>query len=593
MRGNHTGAIPISADSLYPVALDRSPSDAGAAEYLADPAIQLLVEFFQAKGLVALKEEDRREEWYADWIEFQAHHRLYADLLTPKPFSTRGDRFDMRRYTRFLEAFAYFSPAHAYSLHVSFLGLFPILISDNEALKRDAVARLEAGGLFAFGVSERAHGSDLLSIEFMLRADGSGGFKAKGSKYYIGNANAATMISVLAKEIGPADDGPKRRSPFVFFVLRPQETPAFQSIRKIRTHGIRSAYVGEFEVRDQPVPAGDVISRGRDAWEAAFGTVDFGKYFLGFGSIGICERAFAEAFSYLRKRVLYGKAVTAMSHIRLTLARAFARLNAMKLYAYRALDYVQAAGPDDRRYLLFTAAQKARVSTEGVKVMGLLSECIGAKGFEADTFFEMALREAPLFPGLEGSTHINFALTAQFIDHYFADPADGPPPPDSLMLRPDESDENPYWFATRDRHPKTVRFANYLDAYQPLQHVPNVQTFVEQVTRSREFFVDEAGASAGAVDPGISITTGKCFSVVAFAQLVAENCAAAQVEPAMVSLVFQGLIEDLSNEALRLAALFPAESVQRAVLTKVVRVPRTGAPDVEGAIGFIERRFVA
>src|SRR5262249_36207186 len=288
-----------------------------------------------------------------------------------------------------------------------------------------------------------------------------------------------------------------------------------------------------------------VICRGRDAWEAAFGTVDFGKYFLGFGPIGICARAFAETFAHLQKRILYGKPVTAMPHIRLALAAAFARMAAMKLYAYRALDYLQAAGPDDRRYLLFTAVQKARVSTEGVKVMGLLSECIGAKGLEADTFFEMALREAPLFPGLEGSTHINFALTAQFIDHYFADPANGPPPPDPVTLRQDDPDENSYWFATRDRHPKTVRFANSLDAYHPLQHVSNVQTFVEQVMGLRGQFVGEGDTSAGTVDTGLSIAMGKCFSVIAYAQLVAENCAAAQVEPAMVSLVFQGLIEDL------------------------------------------------
>jgi arginine decarboxylase len=68
----------------------------------------------------------------------------------------------------------------------------------------------------------------------------------------------------------------------------------------------------------------------------------------------------------------------------------------MKLYGYRALDYVHAANERDRRYVLFCAVQKAKVSTEGVKVMALLSECIGAKGFESDTYFEMALRDAHL-----------------------------------------------------------------------------------------------------------------------------------------------------------------------------------------------------
>jgi acyl-CoA dehydrogenase len=121
------------------------------------------------------------------------------------------------------------------------------------------------------------------------------------------------------------------------------------------------------------------ISQGREAWEALFGTVDFGKFFLGFGAVGICEHAFAEAIKHMRRRVLYGKPITAMPHIGAATAVAFARLMAMKLYAFRALDYLQACGGDDRRYLLFNAVQKAIVSTEGVKVMGLLSECIGAR----------------------------------------------------------------------------------------------------------------------------------------------------------------------------------------------------------------------
>src|SRR5439155_23148108 len=123
---------------------------------------------------------------------------------------------------------------------------------------------------------------------------------------------------------------------------------------------------------------------------------------LGFGSIGICEHAFAEAAAHVAARVLYGRPVVDMPHIRLAMAQAYARLTAMKLYAYRALDYVHAASAGDRRYLLFTAVQKAKVSTEGVKVMALISECVGAKGFESDTYIEMALRDAQLIPSLEG-----------------------------------------------------------------------------------------------------------------------------------------------------------------------------------------------
>ena len=54
-----------------------------------------------------------------------------------------------------------------------------------------------------------------------------------------------------------------------------------------------------------------------------------------------------------------------MPHLRDSMALAFARLIAMKLYAYRALDYLQVAGPDDRRYLFFNSVQKARRQHRG------------------------------------------------------------------------------------------------------------------------------------------------------------------------------------------------------------------------------------
>ncbi len=577
----------MSSDALYPLSFNASSPGAGASECLAEPAIRLLAAFFQAKGLATLKQEDRQEEWYQDWIDYQAEHRLYASLLSPARYSSLGHRLNLLTLTRFLEAFAYFSPAHAYSLHVSFLGLFPILMSGNEALKQEAIARLEGGGLFAFGVSERAHGSDLLANEFTLSPAHSGGWVADGAKYYIGNANAACIVSILAKE----GDGSTRRAPFAFFVLRPGEAPAYQKVRKIRTLGIRTAFVGEFEVRGHPVPTSDVLSRGREAWDAVHATVNLGKFFLGFGAVGICAHAFTEAFEHMRPRVLYGKPVLAMPHLRSALAFAFARLTAMKLYAYRALDYLQASCADDRRYLLFNAVQKAKVSTEGVKVMGLLSECIGARGFESETYFESALREAQLIPGLEGSTHINFALTAQFLDGYFASAECTTATPGSVTLGVAEPDENPYWTEARDRNARTVRFAPFLRAYAPLRSVANVRRFVKQVKAFHLFAANRTSATDPGAGVDLLIAMGECFSTVAYGQLVAENCLAAQVAAPVVSAIFHTLIEDLNAGTLKLSARLSAGSAQRADLRRVVRVPETSASDLEAVTELIAARY--
>ena len=128
----HAGAT----KAAYPQPFFSTPQAGSSSGYDSDPSVQKLIRFFTDKGLAALKDEDAREAWYADWLAYQAAHRLYASVLSSKRYSGIGAEFDLLRFTRFLEVFAYFSPAHAYSLQVSYLGLFAILMGGNDALKR-------------------------------------------------------------------------------------------------------------------------------------------------------------------------------------------------------------------------------------------------------------------------------------------------------------------------------------------------------------------------------------------------------------------------------------------------------------------------
>src|SRR4029078_8288250 len=167
---NPTGiaGVPAEQRSIYPIAFRGSEGSSNADAYLKDPATRTLLEFFELKGLQTLKAEDQREEWYDDWIAYQGKHSLYASVLSPEAYSTHGAFFDLLRYARFLESFAYCSPAHGYSLQVTFLGLFSLLMGTNAELKKEAVAALEAGNVMAFGVSEKDHGSDLMANEFTV-----------------------------------------------------------------------------------------------------------------------------------------------------------------------------------------------------------------------------------------------------------------------------------------------------------------------------------------------------------------------------------------------------------------------------------------
>jgi len=62
-------------------------------------------------------------------------------------------------------------------------------------------------------------------------------------------------------------------------------------------------------------------------------------------------------------------------------------------------------------------------------------------------------------------------------------------------------------------------------------------------------------------------------------------------DPATVSVIFHGLIEDLSTDSLKLSALAPPGSAQRTLLKRVVRVPETSAADIEAVAKSIVARY--
>jgi acyl-CoA dehydrogenase len=569
-----------AAKAIFPQEfLAAIPSPLLTATYLSDPSAQKLVRFFNAKGLPTLKDEDQREQWYDDWLAYQAQHTIYANLLAPRKYSINGSELNLLRITRFFEVFGYCSPAHGYSIQVTFLGLFSILMGTNSTLKQEAIAKLERGGLFAFGVSEKKHGSDLLANEFVIKEDKQGTFTANGTKNYIGNSNCASMISILARMEKSQTSGRPCRPTLALFALRPKESQAFQDLQKIHTLGVRAAFVGQFTVKDHQFPGTDLIAEGRKAWDAVFGTIALGKFLLGFGQIGICEHALEEATTYLHNRILYGKPAIEMTHLKSGMAEAYARLTAMKLYAYRALDYVQTSSATDRRYMLFTAVQKAKVGTEGVKVIALLSACIGAIGFNRDSYFEMALRDAPLIPILEGSAHINLTLAAQFLPAYFGNFDPTIVAPQSIFAGQLAAAENPYLLEPDTSHLHNIRFPKFSKSYRPFLSIPNVRAFAKQAA-DFGIFIRRARIKATLLaDPETAIALGNCLATITYAQLIAENCIALKIPDQMVSTIFHLLVQDLSMLALSAATLPRLDDTERMRIRRLIVVPQTRGED--------------
>jgi len=517
------------------------------------------IEFFERKGKRSIKEDDHNRTWYGDFLEFQKQNHLFATLLTPAAYGFDRDcRWDTWRNCEFNEILGFYGLAYWYTWQVSILGLGPVWMSQNEALKRRAAEMLREGHVFAFGLSERAHGADIYATEMSLTPQPDGTFLANGEKYYIGNANLAPMVSTFGKISGTGE--------YVFFSAD-YRRPSYHLLQNVTA---TQNYVAQYSLRNYPVTEADILSRGQEAWDAALNTVNVGKFNLGWASIGICTHALYEAVRHAANRRLYNMVVTDFPHVRQMLTDAFARLTAMKLFTLRAADYMRSASPADRRYLLYNPMVKMKVTTQGEEVINLLWDVIAAKGFEKDTYFEMATRDIRALPKLEGTVHVNIALIVKFMPNYFFNPAVYPPVP----RRADPQDDVFLWNQGPARGLGQIRFNDFRMAFEGFD-LPNVNLFKEQTSILQEFLALATPDEAQQKDVDFLLALGELFALVVYAQLILENARIYEedVSDDLLEHIFDCLVRDFSKHALQLYSKPSSSARQMEICLRMLRKP--------------------
>jgi acyl-CoA dehydrogenase len=541
---------------LHPSDRNRPYPDARS-----DEVMQRTIDFFESKGLASIKDDDHAAAWYQDFVDFLGEERIFATMCTPAQYGGDDTRWDTWRNCEFAEILGFYGLPYWYVWQVSVLGLGPIWMSNNEALKEKAAALLDDGAIFAFGLSEKEHGADLYSSGMTLTATGDGTYVANGRKYYIGNGNQASMVSTFGKI---ADTGE-----YVFFSVDSQ-APQYNLIKNV-VHS--QSYVSEYELVDYPIADADILSRGEAAWNAALNTVNIGKYNLGWASIGMCTHAMYEAVHHAAHRHLYGMTVTDFPHVQRLFTDAYARLVAMKLVALRAADYMRSATPEDRRYLLFNPVVKMKVTTQGEDVINHLWDVIAAKGFEKDTYFEMAARDIRALPKLEGTVHVNIALIVKFMRNYFM-PSDGL---SEVGQRSDAANDDFLFDQGPTKGLGNIAFGDYAKAFA-LFDLPNVNLFVEQIDTFKMMLATQPPTAEQVRDTDWLLAVGEIFTLVVYAQLLLENADIYDIEDDLVDEMFDVLVRDMSSFAIDLHAKAGTTQAQGELCLAMVRKP---APDTD------------
>ena len=516
------------------------------------------IAFFESKGKQNLKKDYHDRVWYADFIEFLKENKVLSTLLTPPQYAQDNPdaRWDTFRNCDFNEVLAFYGLPYWYAWQVTILGLGPIWMGKNEAVKQKAAKLLSDGAIFAFGLSEKAHGADLYSSDMSLTALGEGRYVADGGKYYIGNGNDAAMVSTFARD--------SETDEYVFCVVDSQH----ENYECIQNVVAWQGYVAEYALNSYPITDEDILTTGSDAWDSTLNTINVGKFNLGWGSIGICTHAFYEAITHATHRNLYGKWVTDFPHIQQYFVDAYARLAAMKMFALRASDYMRSATLNDRRYLLYNPMVKMKITTQGEEVINLLWDVIAARGYEKDTYFEMATREIRALPKLEGTVHVNMALIIKFMANYFFNPDEFT----EISKRDDPANDDFLFNQGPTRGLGKIRFHDYKLAYDSVD-LPNVNRFKEQIGVLKEFLMTAAPDKEQIKDIDFLLNLGELFTLVVYGQLIIEKCRMEQVKEDLLDQIFDFMIRDFSKFALQIYAKPGSTEKQMALCMKMIKKP--------------------
>ncbi len=515
------------------------------------------IDFFENKGKAKLKRDYFDRVWYSDFLGFVKENRIFATLLTPAQYSDDPDvRWDTARICDFNEILGFYGLAYWYTWQVTILGLGPIWMGNNEAVKKKTAKLLEEGGIFAFGLSEKAHGADLYSSEMALTPLGDGRYVADGGKYYIGNANEAALVSTFGKN--------SETDEYVFFVADPRH----ENYDLVKNIVEWQSYVAEYALSGYPVADDEILSTGRDAWDSALNTINVGKFNLGWASIGICTHAFYEAVTHAAHRNLYGKWVTDFPHIRGLFTDAYVRLSAMKLFASRAVDYMRSASPEDRRYLLYNPMVKMKVTTEGETVINLLWDVIAARGFEKDVYFENAAKDIRALPKLEGTVHVNMALIVKFMANYFFNPAEFP----EIPRRDDAADDDFLFRQGPTKGLGKIQFHDFNLAYDRVG-LPNAEIFKEQIAVLKEFLMTATPSKEQSKDIDFLLSLGELFTLAAYGQLIIEKSEMDGIDDDLLDSIFDVMVRDFSKFALQIYSKPGSTEKQMDLCMKMIRKP--------------------
>ncbi|MCB9377812.1 MAG: acyl-CoA dehydrogenase family protein [Holophagales bacterium] len=281
---------------------------------------------------------------------------------------------------------------------VNALGSFPIILGGTDEQKRRWLPVVASGEkLIAFGLSEKASGSDAGSLRTRATLDGDQ-YVIDGDKKWNTNGNAASIYTIYAST--RPDRGSRGISPIVV----EKGTPGFEIGKREDLMGIRCVPVHELHFRGCRVPADHLLGgvEGKGFGNAMM-TLDRARPGVAAQALGLAQGAMDWALRYTSERQQFGQTVLSFQSTQFRIADMATEIEAARQLVYAAARCIDEGHPGASKYAamckVFASDLAMKVTTEAVQMFG-------GYGYCRDYPIEKYMRDAKITQIYEGANQI-------------------------------------------------------------------------------------------------------------------------------------------------------------------------------------------
>lgn len=274
--------------------------------------------------------------------------------------------------------------------------------------------KLASGKIIAaFALSEPNVGSDAKSVETTATLAGDA-YILNGQKKWITYGQIADVFLVFAK----CED-----KPTAFLVEK--NSPGFSIKPMSGILGVRASMSAELQFNNCQIPQENLVGKlGFGFSYVAATALDYGRYSVAWGCVGITQACLEACIKYTSERKQFGVYLKEHQLIRQMITQMIANVKAARLLCYQA-GYLKEI--NDPNSIIETSIAKYFASITATKVANDAVQIHGGNGCSSEYPVERYLRDSKIMEIIEGSTQIQEITIAEsgYQDYLLANVATG------------------------------------------------------------------------------------------------------------------------------------------------------------------------